>query len=447
MGFPTAPIVTIAFKDLAKSNAASRGMPLERITFTPHPLTNKTDAEMYAVLEGNDPVTGKNVMKEIVEALTVPLTAEEQKTGTISPDVGPPTYTDTADNLQRMYADNNMTDYMPIILPTEARVAAMLKGTSHSPDEMVGKLSPAKGAFPEWSYNVRQVAINAVMAGAQPEYLPVILAIASTGQPSLFSSTSSFARMVVVNGPIRDQLKMNYGIGAMGPFNDANATIGRAWTILSKNLGGCGMPGQTYMGTHGTSLNYNNIFFPETEDKLPEGWTPLHVQHGYKKEESVVSILSGWSLNNICYFPTSAYDELIKNWMTHFFSTGNGSATLVLDPTVADDVKAHGHATKEAFADYLMKETKTPSWFYWDSQFNRKYLDQAKAGVEPYASYLKMGPDADLPISRYARRATPGNAGGSLSGIEVIVMGGSTNTYWLGGDFSYLTSASVDKWK
>ena len=446
MGFPTAPIVTIAFKDLAKSNAASRGMPLERITFTPHPLTNKTDAEMYAVLEGNDPVTGKNVMKEIVDALTVPLTAEEKKTGTISPDTGPPTYSDTPKNLQRFYADNNMTDYMPIVLPTEEEVEAMLKGTSHKPDEIVGKLSPAKGAFPEWTFNVRQVAINAVMAGAQPEYLPVILAIASTGQPSLFSSTSSFARMVVVNGPIRDKIKMNYGIGAMGPFNDANATIGRAWTLLSKNLGGCGMPGQTYMGTHGTSLNYNNICYAETEDKLPEGWTPLHVQHGFKKDESVVTILSGWSLSNICYFPSGAYPELIKNWLTHFFSTGNGSATLVLDPTVANDVKAHGHATKEDFANYLMKETKTPAWMYWDSPFNRNSLDQAKAGVEPYATYLKMGPEANLPFSRYARPTRPGAPDAPRSGIEIVVMGGETNTYWLGGDFSYLTSASVDKW-
>ena len=77
LGFPTAPLVTIAFKDLAKSNAANRGMPGERITFLPHPMTNKTDEQMYAVLEGNDPVTGKNVMKEMIDALTQPLTAEE----------------------------------------------------------------------------------------------------------------------------------------------------------------------------------------------------------------------------------------------------------------------------------------------------------------------------------------------------------------------------------
>jgi len=445
MGFPTAPLVTIAFEGLAKSNAASRGMPLERICFLPHPMTNKTDEEMYQVLLGNDPVTNKPLMPEVIAALTQPLTADEKKTGSISPDVGPAMYSDTADNLQRYYADNNLTDFMPIILPTEERVQAMLKGTSHSPDEIVGKLSAAKGAFPEWSFNVRQVAINAVMAGAQPEFFPVILAIASTGQPSLFSSTSSFARMVVVNGPIRDKIKMNYGIGAMGPFNDANATIGRAWTLLSKNLGGCGMPGQTYMGSQGTNLNYNNICFGETEDKLPEGWKPVHVQHGFKPEESIVSIYSGWSLTNVCFFAQIPIHEVIKNWMTHYFSTGNGSVTLMLDPTVAADIARHGFGTKEDYVDYLEKNTKTPAWLYWEMVRNGK--EQAAKGVEPFASYLKMGDDAEIPFNRFVARAPYGAPeGGHRSAVEIIVLGGETNTYWFGGDFGYMMSASIDKW-
>ena len=180
MGFPTAPLVTIAFKDLAKSNAAGHGMPDERICFLPHPMTNKTDEEMYQVLLGNDPVTNKPLMPEIISALTTPLTADEKKTGTVSPDVGPPMYSGTQDELQRLYCDNNLTDFMPIILPTEEKVEAMLKGTSHKPDEVIGTLSAARGAQASWTFTVRHVAINAVMAGASPEHLPAILAIAST---------------------------------------------------------------------------------------------------------------------------------------------------------------------------------------------------------------------------------------------------------------------------
>ncbi len=446
MGIPTAPLVTIAFKDLAKSNVASRGMPLERICFTPHPLTNKSDAEMYAVLEGNDPVSGKPLMPEVIDALTRPLSDDERKTGVISPDVGPPTYADTAENLQRFYADNNLTDYMPIILPTEEKVNAMLKGTSHPSDEIVGKLSAAPGAFPAWSFTVKHVAINAVMAGAQPEYLPVILAIASTGVTSLFSSTSSFSRMVVVNGPIRDQIKMNGGIGAMGPFNDANATIGRAWTLLSKNLGGSGMPGQTYMGSQGSGFNYNNLCFAETEDKLPDGWKPLHVEKGFKPDESVISIFTGWSMNDVCWFSPLAIHEVIQGWLTHFFSTSVSAAMLLLDPTVAHDIQAHGFHSKEDFSDWLIKNTKTPGWLYWQTRQNE--LKQAQAGVEPYASYLKLG-DGEIPVSRFVRRARPSGPSDARPGspVEIIVLGGETNTYWFGGDFSYSASASVDKWR
>jgi hypothetical protein len=445
MGLPTAPLVTIAFKDLAKSNAANRGMPGERICFLPHPMTNKTDEEMYAVLGANDPVTAKPLMPEIIDALTKPLTAEEQKSGTVTPDIGPATYVDTPENLQRIYLDNNLTDFMPIILPTEEKVQAMLKGTSHKPDEVIGTLSAARGAQPSWSFTVRHVAINAVMAGARPEYLPTILAIASTSQPALFSSTSSFSRMLLLNGPISDQIKMNYGIGAMGPFAEPNAVIGRAWTILSKNLGGCGMPGLSYMGTLGTNFNYNNICIAETENKLPDGWKPFHVQKGFKPNDSVVSIFSGWSLNNVAWFPNMPYHELINNWLTHFFSFGTSAATLLLDPTVAREAKEKGFNSKEELSDYWSKNSKTPAWLYWDT--HRKELEQAKAGVEPYASYLKMG-DGEIPFQRFYRRGRPGAppVPNPKSSVEIIVLGGETNTYWAGGDFSHVTSVSIDKW-
>jgi len=132
-------MVTIAFKDLALSNAAQRGMPHERICFTPHPVWGKTDEEMYAYLEGNDPVSGKPLMKEVIGALTNPLTAEESKTGEVNISTGPETFADTEDNLQQYYIDNGMTDFMQIVLRTEERVDAMLKGTSHKPDEVVGR--------------------------------------------------------------------------------------------------------------------------------------------------------------------------------------------------------------------------------------------------------------------------------------------------------------------
>ncbi len=133
-------------------------------------------------------------------ALINPLSEEDKKKGFIerpTPRLVPP---DTAENLTRLFLENGWTDGLPIVLPTQARVDEMLKGTSHKPDELVGRMQPSSPHDP-WSYTVEKVAVNAVMAGARPEHFPVILALASTGVPSIFTSTTSFARMMVVNGP------------------------------------------------------------------------------------------------------------------------------------------------------------------------------------------------------------------------------------------------------
>ncbi len=444
---PALPIVTERFVELATTTSYKKGIPNMRTIYVPHPITDRPAELCRKYVRDKDPVTKKALLDEVIAGLSAPLSAEDKKTGFMEREkrprlLGP----DTPSNLERMFHDNQYTDGLPIVMPTQERVAAMLKGTSHKPDEIVGVMRPSP-PHEAWEFTVEMVATNAVMAGARPEYLPTILAIASTGVSSLFSSTSSFARMVVVNGPVRNEIGMNSSIGALGPFNHANATIGRAWTLISKNLGGSGKPGETYLGSQGNALSYNNLCFPEAEEDLPKGWVPLHVQKGYKPQESVVSIFSGWSLNDIAWYSPLSQPEVIRNWLTHFFSFGTGQATLILDPVTAADVQENGYNTKDEFSDWLAKTSKTPAWLYWSTRPND--LKQAKAGVEPYASYLKLGEGAEIPVSRFLRRPRPGAPTDAppSSAIEVLVTGGGTNTYWSGGDFSYVASASVDKWK
>ena len=427
MGIPTAPMVTIAFKDLALSNSAQRGMPHERICFTPHPVWGKSTDEMYAYLEGNDPVSGKPLMKEVIGALTLPLTADEKKTGTTTPPIGPPTYEDSADNLQKYYMDNGMTDFLPIVLPTQERVDAMLKGTSHSPDEVVGKMCPAKGSYPEWSYNVRQVAINAVMAGAEPEYLPTILAIAASELPAMSSSTNSFATSVVINGPIRDKLNMNYGIGAMGPFAQPNATIGRAWTLLSKNLGTCGQAGMTYMGTLGNNLNYNNVVIAENEKDSP--YTPLHVEKGFKAEESVASVFVGLGIQQgqggagLGVKPVPLYDQAFAFNMSVFAPLFGGM--VVCDPLVAKGLVELGYDKKEKLLDWLQKNTTIAVKDAKSSLFGARFAQG------PYAN---SPDDARVPLFR------------NVEQMSIVVVGGQTNPYHMVANMSYRGSVSIDKW-
>src|SRR5215813_5984769 len=197
---------------------------------------------------------------------------------------------DTEENLHQHFHDNGWTDGLPIVLPTEKRVAEMLAHTSRKPDEVVGRMAPTEFRV-AWEYTVEKVAVNAVMAGARPEYFPVILALAASQVSARGSTSSSAAAMVVVNGPIRHQIGMNAGIGAMGPYNHANATIGRAYGLLSQNLQGGSVPGETFMGSQGNNYNYNNITCAENEEKSP--WEPLHVQKGFKATDSAVSIFWG----------------------------------------------------------------------------------------------------------------------------------------------------------
>ena len=234
MGIPTAPCTGINVSEYLRGwdRLYNSGMPLRYTTF-PLPIAGASRQVHEAYVNGNDPVTGKPIMHQIVDALTRPLTAEEQATPStetvVEPRLLPP---DTEEQLQEFFKEKDWTDYLPVVLPTEERVAAMLKGTSHQPYEVIKTLAWPGGGR---RLTVEKVAISAVMAGAKPEYFPVILAVATMAP--FGNSTTSMANMIIVNGPIRNEIGMNSGIGAMGPHNRANATIGRAFTLLSKSAG------------------------------------------------------------------------------------------------------------------------------------------------------------------------------------------------------------------
>jgi hypothetical protein len=243
-GVPTVAVHTNVFERVVRSVARVNGMPRARAVFVPQPVMGKSARELREYVDGNDPVTGRPVMQEVIEGLTQPFDADDLKKVVYERTTPRLVEPAAEDELQRLFLENHWTDTLPIILPTEERVAEMLAHTSHKPDEVVGHMRPTH--FREyWEYTVEKVAVNAVMAGARPEYFPVILAIAASGVSGRGSTTSSAAGMVVVNGPVRHEIGMNWGTGALGPYNHANATIGRAFGLLSQNLQGGSEPGLT----------------------------------------------------------------------------------------------------------------------------------------------------------------------------------------------------------
>ena len=175
---PAVPLICAVFPEMEKKVAFEKGMPNLRIAFLPYHheiYLGATASEYRKILEGTDPVNGKPVLEEIVDALTRPLSLEESKSGMLERPVPRSLDPDTPENLQRYFMEKGWTDYLPIVLPTEDKVKEMLKGTSRKPGEIVGKMAPST-PHEAWDYTVEKVAVNAVMAGARPEHFPIILA-------------------------------------------------------------------------------------------------------------------------------------------------------------------------------------------------------------------------------------------------------------------------------
>ena len=276
---PAVPLILSDFAEQEKEVAYNLGMPGLRIQYFRGPVWAKTNEQLKKqIVEGNNPITGKPVMPELVEKLIKPLTAEEKKTGEAKRDMGPATYTGTPDELQKLFLEKRYTDFLPVVLPTEDKVNEMLKATSHEPEKELGKMNPGSEAGETWTYTVKVAAINAVMAGAKPEYFPIILALGSTGMTAVNVSDNGFMAGAVINGKIRDEIKLNYEEGAVGPYAHANTTIGRAWSLLSINGGNCGKVGTTYMGTIGNPMNLIGIIMAENEERSP--FKPLSVRRG-----------------------------------------------------------------------------------------------------------------------------------------------------------------------
>ncbi len=431
-GVPTVAIHTDRFEKAVRQTAFARGMPHLRQVYVPQPVMGKSPRELRAYVDGDDPITGRPVMEEVIAALVTPLGEEE--TRKVSFDRSTPRLVepDTEANLHRLFLESHWTDCLPIVLPTEERVAAMLAATSHRPDEVVGRMRPTS-TREAWEYTVEKVAVNAVMAGARPEYFPVILAMAASQVSARGSTTSSAAAMAVVNGPIRHEIGMNWGTGAMGPYNHANATIGRAWGLLSQNLQGGSVPGQTYLGSQGNNYAYNSITFAENEERSP--WEPFHVQHGFKPTDSVVSLFTG------CRSTAFTLGLREKHWREHVANLLRGMdphnpPTLVLDPIAARQfIDRGGFDTKEKLIDFVYESATLPAEVYWDYQLIQNYVyPRALNGVEPYASKLKAAPDELVPMFR-------------REDIHVVVVGGETNGYWRIMGCSYGKSVSIDEWR
>ena len=198
-------------------------------------------------------------------------------------------FTGTFEEVNEHFLRNQWSDGLPVVPPTMEKIEAFLQFTDRSPDEVLGIMHPSLAAATVWN-----VAVNGVMAGCRPEYMPVLLAIAEVMADPEYGlkhggSTPGWEAMIIVNGPIREQLGFDDGQGAQRPGNQANTSIGRFYRLFARNVPRF-LPGSTDMATFGQMFR---AVVAENEQACAEmGWQPLHVTRGFKPDDSVVTITS-----------------------------------------------------------------------------------------------------------------------------------------------------------
>ena len=265
------------------------------------------------------------------------------------------------DPFEALYA-RGVTDGLPVVPPTPARVAAAVAVSGRAADELIAPVPPNFGRA-----TVEKIAINAVMAGCLPAYLPVVIAGVEAMCDEAFdlhgvSATTNFAApLFIINGPVRQRLGVNCGAGVFGSGWRANATIGRALRLIAVNVGGA-VPGVVSMSTLAHPGRYTYCI-GENEEESP--WEPLHVEQGWGAGDSTVAAFAGEAPHGVYdHMSRTARDLLITigkslEVISHHKSTHHGDTLVVLSPEHARTIAGDGWGKRD-MRDFLWRRLRKP---------------------------------------------------------------------------------------
>lgn len=301
LGTPTAVLVTEPFKRLADFTARTAGLEALPIVGIPHPqaglpaavIAERVGAVVHQVVQG--------LMRLTRSEYRPPGRGVASVAGTKMIAIAAGSDSAALHAVNELFYENRWTDGFPIVPPTEETVRWMLAATDRDPTEVVAVLPPANGRA-----TIRGIAINSVMAGAAPAYLPVIIAaIEALGAPSspageqrpaargLEMTSAPLAPLLIVNGPLAKELKIEAGFGCFSPGHRANATIGRAVRLILTNIGGA-YAGINDLKVQGSSQAFTFCCAEREEhpayDRRPTPWTALHVERGFPPTRSTVTV-------------------------------------------------------------------------------------------------------------------------------------------------------------
>lgn len=363
---PGVYITADEFMGDAESASRDRGMPgLRTVALPAH-----TYYRARATLDELRPIVAAQ-FDEIVGHATRPLTAEEEHPSQIhraseeeNIKIPGKDFLDAQEKVNELFLDGRWCDALPIVPPTPELVKAMLAGSTRSPHEVIGPVAPKNGIA-----TVEKIAINAVMAGAKPEYFPVILAAMEGFTRKTYdlthvqASTGSFTPVVMIDGPIAQELNFNSGIGMLGHGWRANSTVGRALRLALLNLGQT-WPQVNDMALTGRLEAYT--FYTFAEDTARSPWEPYNVSRGFKAGDSTVTVATSW---NPAIFGGGAVTpwtgQGVIDQIADRAKGGNvrwphaQTYLLVLIPDCALDLANRGY-TRRSLQEYLYEQTRVP---------------------------------------------------------------------------------------
>ena len=391
-------LTTLSFPSDAAAATASVGLPdLPIISLTIPTTAGKDPAELEKV--------AREVQQPLIDGLTKMPANPKVKAATEAAVLTPAkllsfkgkTVNDAADAMEQFFLANRMTDGFPLVPPTEARVKEMIAASGLAADKQIGIIDPRKGVA-----TVEMLAINAVMAGCRPAYMPVLVAIAQAMADPDFdmhgcmATTGLNAPLVIVSGPIIEQLGLNYSYSTAGPGWRSNSTIGRASRLFIINIAQA-WPGINDMKDVGNPAKFG-IVIAENEKQTPQGWGTLREREGFAENTSTISIYASQSYRQVhdsqkYLVPTVPYQNIVDPMIARTFATSLNAGVeqwgeellLVFSPVMANNLAKMGYTPKK-IQEELFKEARVPRKLYGPRPLGSmgeasgvpKWIDEAK---------------------------------------------------------------------
>ena len=402
-GFPSASLICDGFAKLAAAASVGLGMPNIPIATVPgHPGVQSAEELRKNILE--------HTLDRVIQNLTVnPAVAGDDA----EPGARDIIFKGGFEAVNRYFVEHEYSDGLPIVPPTRQKVEAFLRYTDRDPEESLGRVLPDNRAATIWS-----IAVNGVMAGCRPEYMPVLVALVEAMVDPKYGvehsgNTPGGETLIVLNGSIIKELGFNYTQGVMRDGFQPNTSVGRFWRLYLRNIAGFLL----HKNDKATYGNNYRIVVAENEDVLREiAWESNATEWGYATGENTVSIARYTGGNLLCSASGSTPEEIMEyladgmirqiSWQLDFVLGPHGGTLrpmLFLSPILAQTI-ARGGWKKADVKKYLFDHARIPAWQFermlrvWTSMPVWDLTDAAKKGEVPPVFHESDDPERLVPL-------------------------------------------------